>query len=434
MDKNTISVKETLAIGLMMFALFLGAGNLIFPPALGQEAGSAVWTAAAGFLVTGVGLPVLAIIAIAKSGGDLQHISKRVSPLFAIVFSLAVYLAIGPLFGIPRTGSVAYETGVLPYMSEASPVSLFLFTFIFFGISYWLSLNPAKLVGRIGKVITPVLLFVIAVLAGTGLIRPMGEPASPAEAYEEFAFFRGFQEGYLTMDAIAALVFGIVIISRLKERGITSKDELTKRTIQAGLIAGTGLMFVYFSLAFLGASSVSVIGYQENGGAILTAVADELLGTGGIILLSVVITLACLTTAVGLISAFGEFLNKLIPSWNYSVTTAAITLFSLLMANMGLTQLIQFSLPMLIMLYPVAIVLIILSLAKDRFNESSGVFKGAVAGAALVSIPDGLSGTALFSGLFQPLMDALPLSAYGIAWLIPAVIGGIIGGILTRKI
>ena len=433
MKDKTFTNKDTLAIGLMMFALFLGAGNLIFPPALGQAAGSSVWVAALGFLVTGVGLPILAIIAIAKSGGDLQKVSTRVSPLFGVVFPLIVYLAIGPLFGIPRTGSVAYEIGLVPYLNEMSAPSLFLFTLLFFGTSYWLSLNPAKLVGRVGKILTPILLAVLSIMAFTGILRPLGSPESPTGGYEQFAFFKGFQEGYFTMDAIAALVFGIIIITRMKERGVTSEEETTKKAIHIGLIAGVGLILVYFSLAFLGASSVSSIGYLDNGGAILTGVANELLGVTGQILLSIVITIACLTTSVGLISAFGEYTDRTIKRLPYSLSTAIITLFSLLMANMGLTQLLQFSLPMLIMIYPVAIVLIVLTIFKDLFNESSAVFKGAVAGAAIISIPDGLSVTTWSGDIFHPFMAILPLSALGIAWIIPAVIGGCIGGIITKK-
>ncbi len=427
-------MNETIAIGFMMFALFLGAGNLIFPPALGQEAGTSVLPATIGFLVTGVGLPILAIIAIAKSGGDLQKVSERVSPLFAIIFSLAVYLAIGPLFGIPRTGSVAYEIGALPYLPDgASALSLFIFTLIFFSVSYWLSLNPSKLVGRIGKVLTPILVILLGVLAVTGIVSPLGSPEAPTGGYEQFAFFKGFQEGYFTMDAIAALVFGIVVITRMKERGITSTEEMTKKSIQVGLIAGIGLILVYLSLAFLGSTSVSTIGYQENGGAILTGIADELLGIAGLLMLSFVITIACITTSVGLISAFGEYVKRVMPRIPYPLTTGIIALFSLLMANMGLTQLIQFSLPMLVMIYPVAIVLIVLTIFKDFLKENSGVFKGAVIGAAIISIPDGLSHTETLGPVLSDFLLALPLGEMGVSWVIPAIIGGVIGYIITRK-
>ncbi|MBU9714663.1 branched-chain amino acid transport system II carrier protein [Evansella tamaricis] len=428
--------KDTFILGLMMFALFLGAGNLIFPPALGQGAGTNVIPAILGFLVTGVGLPVLAILAIAKSGGDLQKVSERVGPLFAVLFPLAVYLAIGPLFGIPRTGSVAYEIGLTPHLqgdSSHSPWSLLVFTFLFFTTSYWLSLNPSKLVGRIGKILTPIIVVILAVLTITGTMNPMGSLNSPTPDYHKLAFFKGFHEGYYTMDAIAALVFGIIVIQRLKENGVVSSKSIMKKTMEVGIIAGLGLSFVYLSLAYLGATSVMTIGYHDNGGSILTGISQELLGSIGVILLSLIITLACLTTSVGLISAFGEYVQITIPNIPYKLTTGLIGLFSFIMANLGLTQLIQFSLPMLMMIYPVAIVLIILTIMKDLFLEKRAIFKGAVIGTAIISISDGLSHTTLFANTLEPILSLLPLWELGLAWLIPSIVGAFIGFLSSKK-
>ncbi|TMW71737.1 branched-chain amino acid transport system II carrier protein [Alteribacter natronophilus] len=433
MNEKALTTKGIITIGFMMFALFLGAGNLIFPPALGQEAGTSIWTAVLGFLVTGVGLPVLAIVAVAKSGGDLQHVSERAGRIFGLFFPLAVYLAIGPLFGIPRTGSVAFEIGAMPYLESENGYSLimFLFTAVFFGISYWLALNPSKLVSRVGKLLTPVLVTLLAVLAFNVFLRPPGAIQPPAENYSDQPFFTGFLEGYLTMDAIAALVFGIIVVSRIKEHGITDRRTLTARAVQVGLIAGGGLALVYFSLAYLGAVSVAELGYQENGGLILTSVSQMLLGSTGLFMLSLVITIACLTTATGLISAFGEYLKKLLPKVPYPVTTGVIALFSLTMANMGLTQLIQFSLPMLIMIYPVAIILIVLVLADRVFGGRKAVYKGAVIGAAVVSIPEGLITADLFTEVLTATVGRLPLFDLGVGWLIPALAGGIIGWIVS---
>lgn len=428
MDKDNYSFRDTVLLGLMMFALFLGAGNLIFPPALGQEAGTSVGTAIIGFLITGVGLPVLAMITIAKSGGTLQQISQRVGVIFGVFFPLAVYLAIGPLFGIPRTGSVAYEIGLLPYLSQGSSnLSLLLFTIIFFSISYWLSLNPSKLVSRIGKVLTPILVIVLSALTFMGILKPVGTVSAPTGDYANFAFFSGFKEGYFTMDAIAALVFGIIVISRMKERGIHNTKELTKKTIQVGLIAGTGLALVYLGLAYLGSTSVSLLGYQENGGAILTAISEELLGLIGLMLLSIVITIACLTTSIGLISAFGEYVSISFPIVPYKLSTGIVALFSFTMANMGLTQLIQFSLPILVMIYPIAIVLIILTLFDGIFKGRKEVYVGSVIGAGIISIADGFIAAELFLESTSSFLHFFPFADLGIAWIIPAVIGGLFG-------
>ncbi|MBM7096424.1 branched-chain amino acid transport system II carrier protein [Bacillus sp. H-16] len=434
MNKKTLTNKETVAIGLMMFALFLGAGNLIFPPALGQQAGTAVWTAIIGFLVTGVGLPILAIVAIAKSGGDLQKVSNKVSPAFGLFFPLVVYLAIGPLFGIPRTGSVAFEIGATPYTGEgAQTLLLFIFTLVFFGVSYWLSLNPSKLVSRLGKYLTPALVILLTVLALNGFLNPVGSIQEPSEGYTQFPFFKGFLEGYLTMDAIAALVFGIVIISRMKEHGVTEPKEVARKAVHVGLIAGSGLALVYFSLSYLGATSVSEIGMMDNGGLILTAVSRMLLGETGVVLLSFVIVIACLTTSVGLISAFGEYLKRVAPRVPYPVTTGIIALFSLLMANMGLTQLIAFSLPMLIMIYPIAIVLIVFVLIDRIFGQKAAVYKGAVIGAALISVPEGLITAGIFAEPLTSVLSILPFFEMGIGWVIPATAGAVIGWFFSAE-
>ncbi|WP_078430118.1 branched-chain amino acid transport system II carrier protein [Alkalihalobacterium alkalinitrilicum] len=427
---NTLSTKETVAIGLMTFALFLGAGNLIFPPAMGQAAGENVWFSTLGFLITGVGLPLLAIMAIARAGGNLQNLSTRVHPLFGVIFTLTMYLAIGPFFGIPRTGTVAYEIGAVPFLSPSvvtSSLPLFLFTVIFFSLTFWLALNPAKLVDRVGKLLTPILLVVITILAVKGIVTPLGPIEGVAPEYETAPFFKGFLDGYLTMDTIAALVFGIVIVSRITERGVTDPKTITAITFKAGVIAGTGLALVYLALAYLGASSVSTLGMLDNGGAILSGTADELFGLLGTVLLAVVITVACLTTSVGLVSACGEYFNKLVPNVSYTVIIAILSLFSLVMANMGLAQLISFSLPVLIAIYPIAIVLIILSFLHKFFHGIPQVYGGALIGAGLISIVDGLNATPIQIDLINSLFSYIPLYTEGVGWFLPAILGAVIG-------
>lgn len=225
---NKVPFSFIVVIGLMLFALFFGAGNLIFPAMLGQSAGENVWIANAGFLVTGVGLPLLGVLAFGISGKeDLQSLASRVHPLFGIVFTTVLYLAIGPLFAIPRTGSVSYEIGMKPFVPEAmSSSALILFTIIFFSITCFFSLNPAKIVDIVGKILTPIKLTFIGILVVFAFIHPMGEMQAPTEAYTSHAFFKGFQEGYLTMDTLASFVFGIIIINAIKEKGAKTKKTL----------------------------------------------------------------------------------------------------------------------------------------------------------------------------------------------------------------
>ncbi|AQX53484.1 branched-chain amino acid transport system II carrier protein [Priestia flexa] len=436
MKKEALTRKETLAIGLMLFALFFGAGNMIFPPSLGQQAGVNTWSATVGFLITGVGLPLLGIIATSKTNGDFTKIANRVHPIFGIFFTIVLYLAIGPFFGIPRTDTVAFEIGVTPFLSDsalASNVPLMIYTIIFFGITLFLSLNPTKIADRIGKVLTPLLLTVLAILVLKSLLTPMGEFQLPQPRYESASFVAGFVDGYLTMDAIAALVFGIVVISSIREKGIVNSQKLSAICIKAGFIAAIGLILVYVSLAYIGASSVESIGMQANGGAILTAVARELFGGFGTIILGLAITFACLTTSIGLISACSSFFNRIFPKLSYKGFVVVLTIFSAVIANVGLTQLISISVPILTFIYPIAISLIVLSLVASTLRFGREVYVLAVVTSSFFSLFDGLNAANLkIASIDKLFTNYLPLYSDGMGWLIPTLIACIIGYMISK--
>ncbi len=418
----------------MLFALFLGAGNIIFPPKLGQLAGTDLAIAMFGFLITGVGLPLLAVIAIAHAGGDLRSIADRVHPVFGIIFTTIVYLAIGPFFGIPRTATVSYEIGMAPFLPEtlaSAQWPLVLFSIVFFAITIGLALNPAKLVDRIGKFLTPVLFAVIALLAIKSFLTPVGTIMSPDEVFGAHPFFKSFVEGYLTMDVIAALIFGSVITVAIHAEGVTTSKGLLKSMIIAGGVAAAGLSFVYISLGFIGASSMEVLGAQENGGIILSLASELLYGSLGPIILAVTILFACLTTSVGLVSACAQFFSKAFPSLPYKSFVVLFSVFSALVANVGLTQLISLSLPVLLMIYPLAIVLMLLSFVDRAFGRRPVVYALALTGTALVSIFDGLAGGGI---VIEPALDVLghlPLHEQQIGWLIPAIAGALIGWVIV---
>ncbi|MBT2581677.1 branched-chain amino acid transport system II carrier protein [Planococcus sp. ISL-109] len=435
MNKKTLTNSETLTIGLMLFALFLGAGNLIFPPYLGQLAGDQLLLAIFGFLLTGVGLPLLGILAIAKAGGDLQSIAGRVHPVFGIVFTMIVYLAIGPFFGIPRTATVAFEIGTAPFLTAglaSSFWSLFLFTIIFFTITVLFALNPTKLVDRIGKILTPILIVVIGFLAVKSFLTPMGPIGAPVGNYDTEAFFESFLQGYLTMDAIAALVFGIVIIQSIRAKGVEDKNVILKTTAYAGFIAATGLSLVYLSLSYIGATSVEAVGMQENGGAVIALAARVLYGEIGGFILALAITFACLTTSIGLVSATSQFFNKIFPQLSYIVYVFIFAGFSAIIANVGLTQLIAISLPVLLAIYPLAIVLVILSFFDRSFYQKPYVYIIPLVLTGIISIFDALKSSGFEFAAASQLFSYLPFYEQGIGWLMPAVIGTIIGMIIAR--
>jgi branched-chain amino acid:cation transporter, LIVCS family len=429
--ERKLPLKETIALGFFMFALFLGAGNIIFPPLLGQQAGESLLIAIIGFLVTGVGLPVVAVFTIARSGGDLNDLSNRVHPTFAKIFPVIIYLTIGPFFGIPRTGTVTYEIGVAPFLPNESSMGLFISTFVFFLITFWLALNPAKLVDRVGKILTPLLLLLIVVISIRGFSSPIGSIGEAVGKYKDGAFFGGFVEGYLTMDAIAALVFGVVVINRVREMGIKKASAIRSYTIMAGIIAGLGLSFVYISLSYIGATSVEGVGVQDNGGAILSSVTSLLFGPFGSIILALVITGACLTTSVGLVAACGEYLSQRFPRLSYPVVVTILCLFSFTMANLGLSQLISVSIPLLITVYPIAIVLILLSLLNSYIPISRAVYIGAIIGAGIISIYDGFTTAGIEVASISTALTFIPLYTNGLGWLLPSILGGLLG-LVTR--
>ncbi|MRH44037.1 branched-chain amino acid transport system II carrier protein [Aquibacillus halophilus] len=424
--------KHTLLIGFTLFALFFGAGNLIYPPTLGIEAGTSYWIALSGFILTGVGLPIIAVAAIALVSNHTTELGTQVHPIFAIIFSSIIYLAIGPFFGIPRAANVAYEMSITPLVTGTlnHSLMLFLFTFIFFVIVYWLSLNPSKLIDRIGQWLTPALVIAIAALSIGSLIVLDSPEQAPAEKYQDSPFFTGFLEGYLTMDAIAALAFGIIVITAFKEVGITNKKDMVSFTIKAGLIAGLALALVYGSIGLIGVK-MAAYGTFENGGQILSSAAELTFGYYGNILLGVIVALACLTTSIGLTVACGQFFTKT-TSISYKMVVTIVTVVSLLIANLGLNQIIAISVPVLIAIYPIAIVLVVLTLMSKWIENYKRIYRFAVLFTAVISISDGLNSFGLSIPGIQQVMESLPLYSIGLAWLIPSILGGALGWVLDK--
>ncbi|MBM7647730.1 LIVCS family branched-chain amino acid:cation transporter [Bacillus ectoiniformans] len=424
--------RDTVFIGLMLFALFFGAGNLIFPPYLGMEAGTSFWPAIIGFVITGVSLPILAVVAIALASNGVTSIGSRVHPLFGMIFAATIYLAIGPFFGIPRGASVAYEMGVKPFLTaNAGSMSLFVFMTVFFALVFVLSLNPTKLVDRIGQWLTPALLLAIAGLCIAAFLKFDAPLAAPTEKYAEAPFIKGFIEGYLTMDTIAALAFGIIVVKAFADRGVTDKATIVKSTITTGIIAGAGLAAVYVAIAWIGAKIVHT-GQFENGGAILTEASQMLFGSAGKGLLGSIVALACLTTCIGLTSATAQYFTERWPAVSYKRFVALLTIVSFMIANLGLTQIISVSVPVLVMIYPFAIVLVLLAFIHPLVENSKFMYVGAVLMTAIFSINDGMQAFGYPIEALQQAISWVPLYSSGLGWLLPAMVGGLAGFAVDR--
>lgn len=421
------------AVGLMLFALFFGAGNLIFPAFLGQQAGGNWLSAMSGFLLTGAGLPLLGVIAIGYSGSrDVQDLASRVTPWYGVAFAAVLYLAIGPLFATPRTATVTFEIGVTPFIGpEHKTMALAIFSAFFFGVTYWLSISPGKLVDRIGKVLTPALLATIAVLVGYAAFNPMGELQAAQGGFADRPFVTGVLEGYQTMDALASLVFAIIVIDAARALGVRNRAQLLATTTVAGAVAAACLAVVYLLIGYMGATSVAGLGLQENGAAVLSKTAQHYFGMGGNVLLSAIVFLACLSTAVGLIISCSEYFNRLLPAVSYKTFVVIFTLVSMAFANKGLSGIISISVPVLMLLYPLTVVIILLAFLNNWFGGSRVVYVCTIFATLVVGVLDAWKAAFNFAPETAALINSIfPLYDIGMGWLLPASIGFVLGLVL----
>ncbi|MBE1554331.1 branched-chain amino acid transport system II carrier protein [Sporosarcina limicola] len=432
-----------LVIGVMLFALFFGAGNLIFPAQLGQYAGTNLWPAIIGFLITGVGLPFLGILAMGFSGSlNLQDLASRIHPVYAIIFTSLLYLTIGPFFAAPRTGAVAFDVGIAPFVSQGfTQVALIIFTLLFFGSTLWLSLNPAKIVDRVGKILSPVIIVLLLVLLAMVVVKPIGAIQSPQDAYASGAFMKGFTEGYNTMDALASLVFGIIVINVIRSMGITDKRGILAASAKSGAVATAFLAVIYVGIAYLGATSTQVFGLFENGGPVLSSASAYYFGTFGTVMLAIIIILACLTTSIGLMIACGEYFHTLLPKVSYKLFVTIFTTFCFVVANFGLSNIIIYSIPVLMFLYPLAVVLMLLTFLSPLFKHARIVYVAATAVTFMISMIDGVKMLCELLKIdyfiwLSPIVSLyermLPLYSEGLGWLLPVFVVIVEISILSR--
>jgi LIVCS family branched-chain amino acid:cation transporter len=431
--ERKLSKQEFISISFLLFVLFFGSGNLIFPPMLGNQAGTSTFIALIGFAVTAVVFPMLGILAVSKTDG-VKNLGNRVGPVFAVVYPAIIFLAIGPGIAIPRNGSLAFEMSVAPYLSEGSMIlpARIIYTVLFFGLAYYLCLQPGKLVDRIGKVLTPILLGLILVFFIGAVLTIPTDVAAPTATYDS-AFTTGFVEGYNTMDTLAALNFGLVIAMTIKNYKIKDERKIIKYTSGSALVAGTILLAVYAMLAYVG--MISSNGNQEvsNGGRILFNVTNSVFGSFGALVLILIFTLACLTTAVGLITSVSEYFAELTNNKvTYKQWMFIYTVLSLVLANFGLNTILQFSLPILVAIYPPAIVLIVMALLQDVFQFNRLAYQTTIYTTFLISIISGLRSAGIELPVASDLTEKLPFFSEGLEWILPAIMVLVIMAIFSK--
>ncbi|KEA52222.1 branched-chain amino acid ABC transporter substrate-binding protein [Mangrovibacter sp. MFB070] len=414
-----LTSRDIIALGFMTFALFVGAGNIIFPPMVGLQAGPHVWVAAIGFLITAVGLPVLTVISLAKVGGGIDNLSSPIGRHAGLVLATICYLAVGPFFATPRTATVSFEVGIAPLAGDGS-TPLLIYSLIYFALVIGISLYPGKLLDTVGHFLAPVKIVALIILGGAAIFWPAGGLSDATEAYQNAAFSNGFVNGYLTMDTLGALVFGIVIVNAARSRGVTESRLLTRYTIWAGLIAGVGLTLLYLCLFRLGSDSSSLVAQSANGAAILHAYVQHTFGVYGSLLLAILIFVACMVTAVGLTCACAEFFAQYLPV-SYRTLVFILGLFSMVVSNLGLTHLINISVPVLTAIYPPCIVLVILSFTRPWWSNPTRIIAPGMLISLLFGLIDGVKASP-FSGILPAWSTHLPLAEEGLAWLMPTLV------------
>ena len=434
--KKHLTFKQKILVAGTLFGMFFVAGNLIFPVHLGQLAGRNVLPAMIGFIITAVGIPILGVAAIGVTHSDgLQTLSGKVGKGYGIFFTCLLYLTIGPLFAIPRCATVSFTTGITPLLGADSPERLYLLLFsaVFFAFVLFFSLLLGKITVWIGKIINPLFLVFFAVLMLAALLAPGAAVSAvePVEAYRSDAFFPALIEGYGTMDAIAGLAFGIVVIDVIRRMGVNNDDIIAEDVLSSGLLAGALMALIYVLSILVGAQSRGIFELSENGGIALTQIAGHYLGGVGQFILAFTITFACLKTSIGLVTACAETFSKMTNGKiSYRSWAILFTVFSFAVSNIGLSAIIEYSIPMLMLIYPPAIALILLAFLGKFFAHDRTVYITTMTGTWAAAIFDCMNTlpapvqAALH--LDAPIAFAaahLPLFDKNLGWLLPAVIG-----------
>lgn len=410
--------KDKWIVGLALFSMFFGAGNVIFPPYLGMTAASMWVPAFICYYIADIGLAMLAILAMLKCDSDIEGITCRIGRIPAVLLSTLVVLCVGPMLAIPRTAATTFEMGVSPIFPGVNPLVA---SIAFFVLIWVLCVKEASVVDIVGKFLTPALFIGLMIVIIKGIIDPLGPIA--AEPKVSNIISSGIISGYQTMDVLAALIFGVIIVKTVKEKGYTEIKVKNAVIGGAGLVAGAGLLIVYFGLAHLGATASTMYGVDVSRSTLILEIIKNLLGNVGMVIFGIVVALACITTAVALVSSSGAYFSRLSKGRvSYKVIVTIVCVISPVIANIGLDEIIAISEPVLSIVYASALTLIILTIVGDKIKNDN-VFKAAALGAFLISVLE----TAANHGLGFQFVNYLPLHHFGFGWLLPTVICGVAG-------
>ena len=419
-------------VGLALFSMLFGSGNLIFPPEIGITGGTEWYKGYIAYFLADAGLGICSVFAMLKVDGDLNRLTGAIGPKGAMIINTVCIICIGPLLAIPRNAAVTFEMGISPLfgIDPNSRIIRLVFSLRFFGIVLLLTIKPSRVVDILGKYLTPILVAAIAILIIIGIASPAAGAGAPVS---ENPIKDGIFNGYQTLDLMAGIYFSIIIIQSIRSRNLQEKREERKVTAGAALIAGALLCFVYGGMAYLGATTGSqwlneFTGGQINQAGLVVNITGALMGNMGVAFLSVIVALACLTTAVGLTSAAGEYFSRIIPSRSYAFMVVLICVVSAVLCNFGLSAIISIAAPILMLFYPPVMFLTLTCLGRGVFRKKK-FYQFGILICFLISLLTVLTDTFGITALAW-IHTALPLDSFGFNWVIPTAIAAAIGHFL----
>ena len=441
--QKRLNIKQRVLVAATLFGMFFGAGNLIFPVHLGQLAGRNAVPAMIGFIITAVGIPILGVAAIGNTHSDgLQALANKVGRRYGYLFTCLLYLTIGPFFAIPRCATTSFTTGIAPMLPHgvSEGMGLLIFSLIFFSLVLFFSLRPANITVWIGKIINPVFLIFFAILVISALCNPGAAVSSvePDSSYQSGVLFSAIIEGYGTMDAIAGLAFGIVVIDIIRSMGVSEDSAVAKDVLHSGMLTGLLMAVIYVATILVGAQSRGLFAISENGGIALAQISGYYLGTAGSVVLAVTVTFACLKTSIGLVTSCADAFARMFPKGlSYKTWAVVFTVFSFCISNFGLSKIIEYSLPVLMFLYPLAITLILLALSGKLFAHDRAVYVSVTAFTCAAAVfdliktlPEGLRSSLHLDGVIGFAETVLPWFHLNLGWVVPAALGFALGMLL----
>lgn len=417
--------KDTIILGFAIFSMYFGAGNIIFPPYLGLTSGSDWQISFFAYFFADIGFATIAMFALLKVGGNVDNLTHKLGKLAGILLMSSIILCIGPLIALPRTGATTYEMLVVP-MFGASLTNSIITSIIYYGLIMFFVFKPTRMIEILGKVLTPLLFFGLLILIITGIFYPIGE--IQVNSSNDNLFFDGLIMGYQTLDVLAALAFGIIILKIIEAKGYEDKKTAFKIVGTASIIAAFGIMIIYFGLSFLGATTSSIYDANIEKAELLNNIIYMLFGSNGNIVLGIIVFLACFTTGSALVSVTSEYFSKLTNrKISYKTLVIIVTIFSIIITNIGLEKIISFAAPILGIVYPAAIILVVL-VFFDGIIKNNNVYKYAAFSAMIYTVIEQIF--ALENSSFLAFM---PLFKEGLSWIVPAIVFGIIGCFIKEK-